>query len=76
MKELEHQPPPNNKGVEVYPYVTSLIKARVAQQEERHGCRLATNNGRDALFDALQEAIDCVFYLAQAIMERENDRRA
>ena len=38
---------------------------------EKHGTLLKTHNGRDALVDAYQEALDLVFYLRQALMERE-----
>jgi hypothetical protein len=31
-----------------------------------------TNNGRDSLMDAYQEALDLVMYLRQAIEERNN----
>ena len=38
---------------------------------ERYGSLLMTGNGRDALRDAYEEALDLVQYLAQAMMERE-----
>lgn len=45
------------------------IKARIEMGERKYGTVLQTHNGRDALMDAYQEAIDLVFYLKQAIME-------
>lgn len=36
----------------------------------RDGTPLQANNGRDALVDAYQEALDLVVYLRQAIEER------
>lgn len=72
MKELKRQPEPKDGGEEVYPVVLEFIKGRVEQQEQRYGQRLKTNDGRDSLYDALQEAIDTVFYITQAIMERDN----
>lgn len=37
---------------------------------ERYGTPLQTHNGRDALTDAYQEALDLVVYLKQAILEK------
>lgn len=39
--------------------------------QRRYGTRLRANNGRDALIDAYQEALDLVVYLRQAIYERD-----
>lgn len=74
-KELREQPKPVQIGEsqEVFPYVLELIEDRVKSSEKDYGCKLHSFNGRDALYDALQEAIDCVFYLTQAIMERNKD---
>lgn len=38
---------------------------------EKYGTKLEAFNGRDALMDAYQEAIDMVMYLRQAILERD-----
>lgn len=38
---------------------------------ERYGTELKPKNGRDALRDAYEEALDLVCYLRQAIMERD-----
>ena len=57
--------------------VRQAIKAYLAENNgvelglERYGTKLQTFNGRDALWDAYQEALDLVMYLRQAIMERE-----
>jgi len=37
---------------------------------QKYGTPLQANNGRDALIDAYQEALDLVVYLRQAIEER------
>jgi hypothetical protein len=37
----------------------------------RYGTPLQAHNGRDALVDAYQEALDLVVYLRQAIEERK-----
>jgi hypothetical protein len=37
-----------------------------------YGTILKTHNGRDALQDAYEEALDLAMYLAQALMERDD----
>lgn len=39
---------------------------------KKHGTHLTPNNGRDSLVDAIQEQLDCVAYLQNALLE-END---
>jgi hypothetical protein len=41
-------------------YVLADIQARVDTGQEKYGTKLMTHNGRDALWDAYQEAIDLV----------------
>ena len=72
IKELIHQPEPVGDGVVVADKVHYFIDERVNQQLLRYGTKLRTNNGRDALYDALQEAVDTVFYITQAIIERDS----
>lgn len=45
--------------------------ARDAVGQKKYGTSLQTFNGRDSLNDAMQEAMDLVMYLKQAIMERD-----
>jgi hypothetical protein len=71
-KASEHQPAPTKGNQVVVDYVLSDITERVNAGEKKYGTKLKTNNGRDALWDAYQEAIDLVFYLRQAILEKEN----
>jgi hypothetical protein len=47
------------------------VEARTALGVERYGTTLEPFNGRDALRDAYEEAIDLALYLKQALMERE-----
>jgi hypothetical protein len=47
------------------------IKARRQLGIERYGVELETHNGRSALTDGFQEAIDLMKYVAQALMERK-----
>lgn len=39
--------------------------------EQKYGTRLQTFNGRNALIDAYQEALDLVMYLRQKFLEEE-----
>jgi hypothetical protein len=67
----DHEPDPRGGRREVAAQVLADIQARVDAGERKYGTKLMTHNGRDALMDAYQEAIDLVMYLCQAIMERE-----
>ena len=72
----KHEPEPikTEFSQEVWPkeiYADMLDRARVGQK--KYGTRLMTHNGRDALMDAYQEALDLVMYLKQALMEREEE---
>jgi len=44
---------------------------RSADGAKKYGTLLKTDNGRDALVDAYQEALDLTMYLKQALMEKE-----
>jgi len=50
-----------------------LINARRQLGISRYGTELKTYNGRDALVDAFQEALDLAQYLAQALAEETED---
>lgn len=54
--------------------VIGLLNERRVKGMWRYGRELRTGNGRDALWDALEEAADLTLYLMQAIMERDRDR--
>jgi len=66
------QPAPQPGREVVADRVLSDIAARVSAGEAKYGTKLMTHNGRDALWDAYQEALDLVFYLRQAILERDD----
>lgn len=51
------------------------IEERKSIGVKRYGTTLQPHNGRDALLDAYQEAIDLAIYLRQAIFERDNPRK-
>jgi len=70
----EHEPEPaecDQSQVVAY-FVLADIQARVAAGEAKYGTKLKTHNGRDALMDAYQEALDLVMYLRQALLERDS----
>lgn len=52
--------------------VLSDLKDRAEAGLAKYGTYLRAHNGRDALVDAYQEAMDLVMYLRQAIEERIN----
>ena len=69
------QPPPQPPADPSAPAVWDLVKfdmeARDATGLRRYGTRLKPGNGRDALTDAYEEALDLVVYLRQALFERD-----
>lgn len=67
------QPPPEpNDLPAIWDLVAADMKERDQVGRERYGTPLQPFNGRDALVDAYQEALDLVVYLRQAIYERDN----
>jgi hypothetical protein len=70
-KAANQQPSPKPGEVDIYPLVIEDIEARVEIGKQKYGTVLQSRNGRDALMDAYQEAIDLVLYLRQAIEERK-----
>lgn len=65
------QPDPKKGKVDIWPLVLEDIKDKVETGIIKYGTVLQSDNGRDALLDAYQEAIDLVLYLRQAIAERD-----
>lgn len=68
-----HEPEPKEGNVIVSKVVLGDIVMRVKMGEEKYGTKLMSHNGRDALWDAYQEALDLVFYLRQAIIEADSN---
>lgn len=69
---FEDQPPPNKSIYpEVYQLLTEDLETRYRIGMQRYGKALQPFNGRDALRDAYEEAIDLAFYIRQAIYERD-----
>lgn len=66
------QPKPTQTGAPaVWDLVIADMRQRDAIGRDKYGTRLQVFNGRDALVDAYQEALDLAVYLRQAIYERE-----
>lgn len=59
------------KREQVLPHVMADMAARIAKGADEYGEPLTTFNGRDALVDSYEEAMDLAVYLKQAIMERD-----
>lgn len=57
------------KRARVMPLVVADLQKRIAKGSKEYGEPLTTNNGRDALWDAYEEALDLCLYLRQAIEE-------
>lgn len=64
-----HDQPPN---VQLAQQIIDDLQARLELGVKKYGVRLQTNNGRNALLDAYQEALDLIMYLRQRIAETEN----
>jgi len=70
-KAATPQPAPTQGKLTVIDYVLTDMAQRAAAGVQKYGTHLQTHNGRDALWDAYQEAMDLCMYLRQAILERE-----
>lgn len=68
---VEQPAPRKVLGPAIQDLVTDDIEARAAVGVQRYGDLLRPHNGRDALMDAYQEALDLCMYLRQAIWERD-----
>ena len=63
------QPQPTKGQKEVLPELIKDLRKRQKTGKVKYGTNLKTNNGRDALIDAYQEACDLAMYLKQKLME-------
>lgn len=70
-KAAIHEPDPIPGDKIVLELVMKDLNDRAEIGKEKYGTYLMTNNGRDALMDAYQEALDFVMYLRQAVEERK-----
>lgn len=63
--------PTTNDHPVIQTLVETDIKARIAIGIQRYGSALQPHNGRDALKDAYEEAMDLTMYLRQVLYERD-----
>lgn len=63
--------PVANNNPAVWPIVMADMQARHELGIKRYGTPLQPHNGRDALRDAYEEALDLAVYLRSAIFERD-----
>lgn len=66
------QPAPTGNGADVTDMVMRDLQDRREKGIQKYGTSLRTENGRIALIDAYQEALDLCLYLRQAIAEQES----
>lgn len=64
-------PPADPGAVPIGDLVRADLAARMAAGRATYGTDLYPGNGRDALWDAYEEALDLAQYLRQAIAERD-----
>lgn len=69
------QPAPKGEGDSVTVAVMKDLATRREAGTKKYGTELLTNNGRNALVDAYQEALDLVMYLKQQLMEDAKKHR-
>ena len=72
-KAVTPRPAPHSGKLTVIDYVLADMAERAAAGVQKYGTHLQTHNGRDALWDAYQEAMDLCMYLRQAILERDDN---
>lgn len=70
-KHVKQPAPVANDRPAVWPLVIMDMANRDQIGRARYGVPLQPGNGRDALRDAYEEALDLCAYLRQAIMERD-----
>lgn len=69
---MQNKPIPNNE-----PHIADLVIEDMKERKQigikRYGVALQPHNGRNALQDAYEEALDLVQYLKQRIIEDEKN---
>ncbi len=66
----KRQAAPTGEGIEITQLVVRDLKDRRNAGIARYGTPLRAHNGRNALIDAYQEALDLCVYLRQALTEQ------
>lgn len=69
--DIPERHPIQNEGRPVWEIVIEDMKARDNAGRLKYGTPLQAGNGRNALWDAYQEALDLAVYLRQEILEKE-----
>ena len=69
--ETSQPAPTANSSTPIIDLVTADLLERSRVGEQRYGTLLQAHNGRDALRDAYEEAMDLAMYLRQLIAERD-----
>jgi hypothetical protein len=72
MQNLPEPPPVPNESLPIWKLVIVDMHERDYIGRQKYGTPLQAHNGRDALVDAYQEALDLCVYLRQAIEERKH----
>ena len=67
----ETQPAPRGTGKEIGKLVLHDIEKRIEKGVDTYGEPLKAHNGRNALLDAYEEALDLAIYLRQVIEESQ-----
>ena len=70
--DAEPAPVISKMDVMIWELVIQDMQARDQLGRRKYGVPLQPYNGRDALKDAYQEALDLCVYLRQALYERDN----
>jgi len=71
VKEQSNPLPESFEKPSVWGLVLNDFQNRDSEGRRKYGTPLQPFNGRDALIDAYQEALDLTVYLRQAIYERD-----
>lgn len=71
----QEEPTPEGSGPAIVELVKEDLEARAREGERKYGERLRANNGRDALVDAYQEALDLCQYLRQRLEEKSEEEK-
>ncbi|TAL44617.1 MAG: hypothetical protein EPN91_04075 [Salinibacterium sp.] len=74
--QVVDQPPPKATEGDIWRAVITDMEQRRETGISRYGTPLQAHNGRDAVVDAYQEALDLAVYLRQEIVERIDLRTA
>jgi len=70
-KASTREPMPHKGNIDILPLVILDLQERDKVGRKKYGTTLQSNNGRNALVDAAQEAMDLVMYLRQELCDQE-----